>query len=517
MSASISKIFEIYVAKNPSSSKNDIVDMMLNDGVIDYETAKKIKSGMSLFLIDHSFELKDCKSQNYAQIFGADFSTTKKDIPKTNFNREIEPTKQAEGQIDCWLLSGINALNTTSWGKKAIFNAIVPDSDDGGGVTIKLPGSPIEQKNFHVSAEEIAKAKESGEFSSGDDDMIAIELAVEKLFKIMDKEHLGEINRNGAETNSYLGNMVVEDEKGEKRTLDVEELITGNACEVVPFFLSNVNKNEYDKIYQYVSQNHNNMAITLTITNKKDVIAGRDKNDLVHGNHSYAIKDFVYGKYVIVSDPYNSGEDIKLSWQKFLSEETILFFTFENGAEQEKFKKVMPKDFSQRQTEYYKEKHAVLDEMMLPYKVEKEKAEQERLANIEKMNWTSIENLFGKDKLKNELITDTMTKNVTDTNCINKDNVIKVFEKYGFDIISRLDKAAYGFGNGGVKKALMTPIINAITEKAQGVGIQKEVIDKFNQTCQKELNAWFYTDEKIIQSEVEKMVKLIKNKENAVS
>lgn len=36
------------------------------------------------------------------------------------------------------------------------------------------------KKEFHISVNEIIKARESGIYSSGDDDMIAMELAVEK-------------------------------------------------------------------------------------------------------------------------------------------------------------------------------------------------------------------------------------------------------------------------------------------------------------------------------------------------
>ena len=67
--------------------------------------------------------------------------------------------------------------------RKAIEEAIVPDTYGNNGVTIKFKGSPIKQKEFYITAEEIAKARESGNYSSGDDDMIAFELATEKTFK----------------------------------------------------------------------------------------------------------------------------------------------------------------------------------------------------------------------------------------------------------------------------------------------------------------------------------------------
>ena len=107
-------------------------------------------------------------------------------VEKPNFNRKIEPTKQGN-QGDCWLLSVINSLKDSDWGRKA---AIVSD-EDGNGVTVKFPDAPLEEKEFHITAEEIAQAKQSGHYSSGDNDVIARELATEKVIRKMADTGLG--------------------------------------------------------------------------------------------------------------------------------------------------------------------------------------------------------------------------------------------------------------------------------------------------------------------------------------
>ena len=96
---------------------------------------------------------------------------------ETSINGEIENTEQGDAG-DCWLLTHINGLRDTKWGKKLIKNAIKPDG--AGGAVITFKGAKGEQKEFHISVNEIIKARESGIYSSGDDDMIAMELAVEK-------------------------------------------------------------------------------------------------------------------------------------------------------------------------------------------------------------------------------------------------------------------------------------------------------------------------------------------------
>ena len=515
MAGEIQALFNQYQQKYPLYTRETIIDLMVEDGAITLDIAKKIKSGTSLFLLDNTFIKSDNINHdiNMTKILGGNFSqkSTTKVRPKTNFNRKIEPTKQAKGQIDCWLLSGINALSTTKWGKETIYNAILPDMDGSGGVTIKLKGSPILQKNFHITAEEIDIAKKKGEYSDGDDDMIAMELAVEKLFKIMDKQGLGKIDRLGANTNSYLGNMMVGDKENE-HMLGIEELLTGQPERYVCFHLRNVNKEEYNKTYKYISNNHKNMSITLTISNKKDALGGRDKDDPVHGNHSYAVKDFAYGRYITISDPYNAGKDIKLSWSKFLSEEVTLFFSFENNKELQNFNNALPENYDNKVKEVQKESQAKIDAYDKEQKEKKAAEAKEQFEITQKANWQRIEGIFGKDKLKSKLIIDTTSYNESTTTCINKYNVMKFIDKYGSSSIIKLDDAASGWGLGKVKKNLILPIINALADKAKEMKINSKTIGDFKNKCNKELDATFYTNEKVIQSEVEKMVKLIKSK-----
>lgn len=94
------------------------------------------------------------------------------------FDGEIEPTMQSMVIGDCWLLSGVNALNTTKWGKKIIKDALRPDGE--GGVIVTLKGADSSQKEYRITLAEIDKAFASDRYSLGDDDMLAIELAVEK-------------------------------------------------------------------------------------------------------------------------------------------------------------------------------------------------------------------------------------------------------------------------------------------------------------------------------------------------
>ena len=97
-------------------------------------------------------------------------------------------------------------------------------------------------------------------------------------------------------------------------------------------------------------------------------------------------------------------------------------------------------------------------------------------------------------------------KYLTALNKLDKDNILPFLGKKP-DIILQLDKYKSGIFNHKDKKELITPIINALSEKAKDDNIDTKEVEKFKSNCEKELNAVFYTDEQVIQNEVEKLVR----------
>ena len=114
-------------------------------------------------------------------------------------------------------------------------------------------------------------------------------------------------------------------------------------------------------------------------------------------------------------------------------------------------------------------------------------------------------------KIKNAISTNNLKSLTCDFATFNSNTIIAVLEHYP-NIVILFDKEASGWGNGNYKRQLIHPIINALSGKAKEVGINQEIISEFEKKCYNETNAIFYTDEKVIQSEVEKMVNLIKSK-----
>lgn len=506
---SIQRTFNKYQKKYPLYNKNALVDKMVEDGTITVDTAKKIKAGASLFVIDNRAEMSSLLNENHdiniTEIIGFKQNNNNKDIKvKANFNKQIEPTFQGN-QGDCWLLSDINALNRTDWGKNLIRNAIVPDTDGSGGVTIKFPGSLLPQKNFHITPQDIQDAKQSGHYSSGDDDMVAFELATEKVIKALVKT--GKAKRVDEFDHiigyqSYLSGAVL-DEKSNIQ-LSIASLLGAKQNVHVDIGLSEIlNTNDKNKLLKKLSQNKDDYSITVTFNHLFDAFDMREKDDPVHGNHSYALKEIVYGKYVTVIDPYHSDQEIRLSWDKFMYDVESLYINSKDDTARKSLENALPQDYYEKRQEdldnlYNDKAKRQREQAEIKQRNEQERIRLETNSILDDVGWDllSIKNEFSYTNIQNLM------------NKINKDTVLPVL-KAKPDLILTLDDYKSGWGNGDAKKALMTPIIDSLAEKAADKNINPKLINEFKTKCFKELDATFYTDEKIIQAEVEKMINLI--------
>lgn len=352
----IQAIFNEYQKRYPLYTTDYIVDLMLDDGVISFDIANKIKSGTSLFLLDNNIsKTLNNGSINMTEIFGGNFKNTTKVPTKTKFNRKIETTHQSKNQGDCWLLSGINALNYTDMGRKAIYDAIVPDTDSSGGVTIKFKGSPLKQKNIHITAYQIEKAKQSGKYSNGDDDMIAFELATEVTLKEMVKQGLAkrasndnELKDQGYNYRSYINGGV---STSKYYQYPISELL-GLKSDYINMFLFN-GKNSINPIkdknavLKRVCQTKSQTAIWCAF--HCDV-----KNKYVHGNHAYAVKRMEYGKSVILTDPYSENKEIKLSWKDFEGLVTDMHIASNNAQPIRNINNTLPQYYHNANNEFNK-------------------------------------------------------------------------------------------------------------------------------------------------------------------
>lgn len=89
----------------------------------------------------------------------------------------IQSAKQGNRAGDCWLLAQINSLSSTDWGKQALKDGI--EKNDNGYV-VHFKGV---ETDITISDEELKKASNRSDMSSGDIDTRLYEIATEKYFK----------------------------------------------------------------------------------------------------------------------------------------------------------------------------------------------------------------------------------------------------------------------------------------------------------------------------------------------
>ncbi len=214
------------------------------------------------------------------------------------FNGEIEPTMQSLVIGDCWLLSGVNALNTTKWGKKIIKGALRPDGE--GGVIVTLKGADGPQKEYRVTLAEIDRAFESDRYSVGDDDMLALELAVEKYAKKQIAE--GKLDKNP------------------------ETVLDGGIGRNMMYLLSGVKTHDFHQKDPYIDS-----ALEKMLSNPQQYSAYcgfNDDSQNLTKNHAYAIKEIKQdkngNKFVVLINPQYSQEPETVPYDEFRSNLRLL-------------------------------------------------------------------------------------------------------------------------------------------------------------------------------------------------
>ena len=394
---------------------------------------------------------------------------------ETSINGEIEHTKQGDAG-DCWLLTHINSLRDTKWGKKLIKNAI--KSDGAGGAVITFKGAKGKQKEFHISVNEIIKAKESGIYSSGDDDMIAMELAVEKY--LIKFGHLYEDRKQDIGTKSgdaITGNGL--------SSAEFVELLSGKQankhCAIPPQSnLMDEGERSYNEKLRMLTEVENHPGEYLVEVS----FQGNAIDGVIYGNHAYQVKKIITEggkKYAILVNPWNSSEEIKMKLDKLIYYSDLLTITENPDAK--------PNPNLRPDIE------------------------------IELENSKLIANMFSEliEKVRNNKIKDTdMNKVKKAIEAVNSENIQDLFTDKDiiYFIIKCFDKIKYGWGNGEEKKELIAPLVDAYCEYAAQKGVEEDTIKDVRKACYKELDALLYTDEDLIIEKLQLLFDKIKEKDN---
>lgn len=241
-------------------------------------------------------------------------------------NGEIDEFVEQGGTGDCWLLTGVLALNSTEVGKNIIKSSITANAD--GSVTVNFKGVGV---SYTISLDEIKKHDtddiKNDAYSNGDNDMLVLELAVEKLkndiasgkvkLDVIENSYEGYNGENGEIEGGFAQQLLY--------FLTGEESITATAKYIRAPQTPNdpaqtfIPESYINKIFNEALEN-GNTAITFGLydgTHSAKLTNGKDyKLPLGRGGHALAITNLTKDTVTFVN-PWDSTKEYTMSWSEF--------------------------------------------------------------------------------------------------------------------------------------------------------------------------------------------------------
>ena len=235
---------------------------------------------------------------------------------------EIGDFRQGKnGTGDCWLLSGIAAINSTPAGKQLIKDSI-KWSSDYTAITITFPASG---DSVTVTLEELINADPdlgSGKYNYGDNDVLAIVLAYEKLY--------GDIEGDDGDT--FLRKFLPNADHNCEKASGIDDLFSmvGGI-----FGIGDNADIDEDNVIRYLQnilrakQSGHNVAATFSLFTSGDTnytwttVDGKQGSaNLDHGGmfewggHTFAITD-ITSTTVTFINPWQSTKSYTVAWHEF--------------------------------------------------------------------------------------------------------------------------------------------------------------------------------------------------------
>ena len=262
----------------------------------------EIKSQISKFF----GKLKEVVMPELEKEFSASNKTEDEAAVETGFktrNEEIDEYKQNAIQ-DCWFLSTLSTLSNTKKGKSLIKQSL---NYTRKGIEVTFKGL---NKTYEITNAEIKKAKSEKEadntptHTQGDDDVIAFELALEKLSSYIADNEIS-VNKNTADFNS---NEIV---NGNSPGFAMEILGIGSESET-----KITTAEDFDNLLNENNENslNNDLAMILCSHSKGTAQDTNGKRITLDEMHTYGVESISKeDNSVSFTNPWDTTQKITLS------------------------------------------------------------------------------------------------------------------------------------------------------------------------------------------------------------
>ena len=231
-------------------------------------------------------------------------------ISKSSYTQEkIAPNGKidadfAQGDVgDCWLLGSIKAAANHPEASKMLDDLVSVDANGNVIVELKGPG-----KKYIITQEELYG---SNELATGDMDVRAIEIAVNKYFHD-EYEHSWDPHKSNDIGEGGQSAMAFEVLFGKGGKNYVDESIYGNIYDI----LFTVNNSLIEKIKKGKAIAVASVTSVLKFTPLKEGVDENGQSVSIHENHAYSVVD-ADDTYVYLVNPWDTSKVIKMTHEDF--------------------------------------------------------------------------------------------------------------------------------------------------------------------------------------------------------
>ena len=246
-------------------------------------------------------------------LFSKDNSTKTQTIK--GINGEIDENVIQGITGDCWLISSVYSLVQTEEGRELIKDSITVNDDNT--VTVSFKGLGV---SYTLSADEIYKhdtdTNTSDDYSNGDNDMLVLELATEKLWEDINsgKIKLDSTNQNILYSGSGQGIT-----EGGLPSQMIYYLTGIESQEYYNNDLSDLSKNKVYDILQNALDSGNtvlNIGLYYNTHTTRLTDGSKYSIDLGDGGHALAVTNITSDTVTFVN-PWDGNTEYEVSWEEF--------------------------------------------------------------------------------------------------------------------------------------------------------------------------------------------------------